>query len=44
MDLIYVPGRPHIGLSDFKVLKDSMRAFSNESGLKIFYKKMKDKP
>ena len=38
----YAPCRLHIDL--FEVLKNSMRAFSNKSGLNIFYEKMKDSP
>ena len=39
-----VPGRPHIGLSDCELLKNSMKAFSNKSGLNIFNGKMEDSP
>ena len=38
----YVPGRLYIGLFNCKVLKKSMRAFSNKIRLNIFYEKMKD--
>ena len=38
----YVPGRLYIGLFDWKVLKKSMRAFSNKIRLNIFCEKRKD--
>ena len=40
----YVPSRLHVDHFDCEVLNNSMRAFSNESGLNIFYGKMKDSP
>ena len=38
----YVPCRLHVGLKDYEVLKNSVRAFLNKSELNIFYEKMKD--
>ena len=39
--MIYVSGRLHEGHFDWKVLKNSMRAFSNKIGLNMFYRQNK---